>query len=60
MDLFENGTLVKSYRIGIGDPEFPLPEGMRMANVIIFNPTWTLTASLLIRSLPMCRSGRAD
>jgi lipoprotein-anchoring transpeptidase ErfK/SrfK len=41
MDIFENGKLTKSYRIGIGYPEFPLPAGMRTANEIIFNPTWT-------------------
>ncbi|HEY0101220.1 MAG TPA: L,D-transpeptidase [Pyrinomonadaceae bacterium] len=41
MDVFENGQLVKSYRIGIGYPEFPLPTGLRRANTIIFNPTWT-------------------
>ena len=41
MDIFENGKLIKSYRIGIGYPEFPLPTGMRTANEIIFNPTWT-------------------
>jgi lipoprotein-anchoring transpeptidase ErfK/SrfK len=41
MDIFENGELMKSYRIGIGYPEFPLPTGMRTANEIIFNPTWT-------------------
>ena len=41
MDVFENGQLVKSYRIGIGYPEFPLPVGLRRANTIIFNPTWT-------------------
>lgn len=41
MDIFENGKLMKSYRIGIGYPEFPLPTGMRTANEIIFNPTWT-------------------
>src|SRR5829696_266231 len=41
MDLFENGTLVKSYKVGIGYPEFPLPQGMRKAQTIIFNPTWT-------------------
>jgi hypothetical protein len=29
MDLFENGKLVKTYKIGIGYPEFPLPVGMR-------------------------------
>lgn len=41
MDVFENGKLVKSYQIGIGYPEFPLPTGMRTADAIIFNPTWT-------------------
>src|SRR5689334_2127928 len=41
MDLFQNGSLVKSYKVGIGYPEFPLPIGLRKANQIIFNPTWT-------------------
>ena len=41
MDAFENGQLVKSYKVGIGYPEFPLPTGMRKASTIIFNPTWT-------------------
>jgi hypothetical protein len=41
MDLFENGNLVKSYKIGIGYPEFPLPQGLRKAQSIIVNPTWT-------------------
>jgi lipoprotein-anchoring transpeptidase ErfK/SrfK len=41
MDLFKDGSLVKSYKIGIGYPEFPLPEGLRKAQTIIFNPTWT-------------------
>ena len=41
MDIFENGKLIKSYQIGIGYPEFPLPVGVRTANSIIFNPTWT-------------------
>jgi hypothetical protein len=41
MDVFENGQLVKSYRIGIGYPEFPLPTGLRRADTLIFNPTWT-------------------
>jgi hypothetical protein len=41
MDLFQDGSLVKSYRVGIGYPEFPLPRGLRKANQIIFNPTWT-------------------
>ena len=41
MDLFRDGTLVKTYKIGIGYPEFPLPRGFRKAEMIIFNPTWT-------------------
>jgi lipoprotein-anchoring transpeptidase ErfK/SrfK len=41
MDVFENGQLVKSYQIGIGYPEFPIPTGMRRVTSIIFNPTWT-------------------
>lgn len=41
MDVFANGALVKSYKVGIGYPQFPLPQGLRKAQVIIFNPTWT-------------------
>jgi len=41
MDAFDDGRLIKSYKIGIGYPEFPLPIGPRKARVIIFNPTWT-------------------
>jgi len=41
MDLFQDGKLVKSYRIGIGYPEFPLPIGVRTADEIIISPTWT-------------------
>jgi len=41
MDVFANGALVKSYKVGIGYPQFPLPQGLRKAQMIIFNPTWT-------------------
>ncbi len=41
MDVFENGQLKKSYKVGIGYPEFPLPTGLRRANELLFNPTWT-------------------
>src|SRR6266545_1832957 len=41
MDVFQDGSLIKSYKIGIGYPEFPLPTGLRKAETIIFNPTWT-------------------
>ena len=42
MDLFQDGKLLKSYKIGIGYPEFPLPHGLRKAQSIIFNPTWSI------------------
>ncbi len=42
MDIFNNGSLVKSYKVGIGTPEFPLPQGLRKADTVIFNPTWTV------------------
>ena len=51
MDVFENGTLVKSYKIGIGYPEFPLPIGLRKAQTIIFNPTWTPPDSPWVESM---------
>lgn len=41
MDVFQNGQLLKSYKIGIGYPEFPLPTGLRQAKAIMFNPPWT-------------------
>lgn len=41
MDVFRQGTLVKSYKVGIGYPDFPLPTGLRKAQTIIINPTWT-------------------
>src|ERR1043166_1241982 len=41
MDLFKDGALLKSYKIGIGYKEFPLPTGFHKAEMIIFNPTWT-------------------
>ncbi|HKP37411.1 MAG TPA: L,D-transpeptidase family protein [Pyrinomonadaceae bacterium] len=41
MDVFQRGSLLKSYQIGIGYQEYPLPTGFRKAEMIIFNPTWT-------------------
>ena len=41
MDVFQNGKLLKTYKVGIGYPEFPLPQGLRKADTIIFNPVWT-------------------
>ena len=42
MDIFQDGALIKTYKVGIGYPEFPLPTGMRTADTVIFNPTWTV------------------
>src|SRR5260370_9268213 len=41
MDVVVNGRVVKSYKMGIGYPEFTVPNGLRKARVIFFNPTWT-------------------
>lgn len=41
MDVFREGSLLKSYRIGIGRQQYPLPTGFRKAEMIVFNPTWT-------------------
>ena len=41
LDVYQDGKLTKTYKVGIGYPEFPLPTGMRRAETIIFNPTWT-------------------
>jgi hypothetical protein len=41
MDVFREGTLLRSFKIGIGYQQFPLPTGFRKAEQIIFNPTWT-------------------
>lgn len=41
MDVFKDGKLIKTYKIGIGYPEFPIPTGLRKARSIIFNPDWT-------------------
>jgi lipoprotein-anchoring transpeptidase ErfK/SrfK len=40
MDVFESGRLVKTYKVGIGYPEFPLPAGLRKADTIVYNPAW--------------------
>jgi lipoprotein-anchoring transpeptidase ErfK/SrfK len=57
MDVFENGRLVKSYRVGIGYPEFPLPTGMRKAREIIFNPTWTPPDSPWVATMKNVKAG---
>jgi len=51
LDVFQNGSLIKSYKVGIGYPEFPLPQGLRKAQMIIFNPTWTPPDSPWVNSM---------
>lgn len=51
MDVFANGALIKSYKVGIGYPQFPLPQGLRKAQSIIFNPTWTPPDSPWVNSM---------
>ena len=41
MDVFQDGSLLRSFKVGIGYQQFPLPTGFRKAEQIIFNPTWT-------------------
>lgn len=57
MDLFKDGSLVKSYKIGIGYPEFPLPLGMRKAQTVIFNPAWTPPDSPWVASMKNVTAG---
>ncbi|MBI3651896.1 MAG: L,D-transpeptidase [Acidobacteria bacterium] len=57
MDVFTNGQLMKSYKIGIGYPEFPLPTGQRQAKEIIFNPTWTPPDEPWVESSPNVKAG---
>lgn len=40
LTLWQNGEEVKTYEIGIGKNEYPLPDGLRHATQIVFNPEW--------------------
>lgn len=40
LTLWQNGKEVKTYQIGIGRREFPLPASLRYATQIVFNPEW--------------------
>ena len=40
LTLWQGGKEVKTYPIGIGRKEFPLPSGLRRATQIVFNPDW--------------------
>jgi lipoprotein-anchoring transpeptidase ErfK/SrfK len=58
MDVFKDGALIRSYRIGIGYPQFPLPTGLRKAQLIIFNPTWTPPDSPWVESMDVAPGER--
>ncbi len=40
MTLWQNGKEIKSYYVGVGKKDFPIPVGMRSADKIILNPNW--------------------
>jgi len=40
LTLWQDGKEVKTYQIGIGRKQFPLPTGQRKAAQIVFNPEW--------------------
>jgi lipoprotein-anchoring transpeptidase ErfK/SrfK len=40
LTLWQGGKEVKTYQIGIGRKEFPLPNELRRATQIVFNPDW--------------------
>ncbi len=40
LTLWQNGKEVKTYEIGIGRNEFRLPDGLRHATQVVFNPDW--------------------
>ncbi len=40
MTFWQNGKEIKSYYVGVGRKDFPIPIGMRVANKVILNPDW--------------------
>lgn len=40
LTLWQSGSVVKTYPVGIGLYEFPLPVGSRTASAIVWNPSW--------------------
>ncbi|MEO8072584.1 MAG: L,D-transpeptidase, partial [Acidobacteriota bacterium] len=40
MTFWQNGKEIKSYYVGVGRKDFPIPIGMRSANKVILNPNW--------------------
>ena len=40
MTFWQDGKEIKSYYVGVGRKEFPIPIGMRVASKVILNPDW--------------------
>ena len=49
MTFWQDGKEIKSYYVGVGRKEFPIPIGMRAANKIILNPDWIPPDSSWVR-----------
>jgi len=58
LDVFDRGQLIKSYKVGIGYPEFPLPTGVRLARTIIFNPVWVPPESPWVKDATKVKPGQ--
>lgn len=52
MTLWQNGKEVKSYYVGVGRKNYPIPIGMRAASRIILNPNWIPPDSEWVRNSP--------
>lgn len=50
MTLWQNDKEIKSYYVGVGKKNFPIPVGMRSADKIILNPNWIPPDSEWVRS----------
>lgn len=50
MTLWQNGKEIKSYYVGVGRKNFPIPVGMRSADKIILNPNWIPPDSEWVRN----------
>ncbi len=50
MTLWQNGKEIKSYYVGVGRKNYPIPVGMRSADKIILNPNWIPPDSEWVRN----------
>ncbi|MGI8812309.1 MAG: L,D-transpeptidase [Pyrinomonadaceae bacterium] len=50
LTLWQNGKEIKSYYVGVGRKNYPIPVGMRSADKIILNPTWIPPDSEWVRN----------